>query len=237
MRRKRRRGGELRSKICKSKSGQLYVISDPRLIPSALTLWGEGVLQTNRQLIECNFGLWGISQLGVEYRGFLFNLMQGRLYLNNALARIINTPPQCTFCLVKAKRELRARGLNEANAEYNYYLNLQPIENTDHLFWSCESAQDIVQKCYRWIRGLDWYRGIEVIDRKSYFEGIHHEWKTVVIVDLIWKHFVKFSIYQCRSKKQLPTFPNLKFEMEGLFIRPGMTKLKNKLYSLNVLYD
>ena len=80
--------------------------------------------------------------------------MQGRLYLNNVLANIHNESDKCTFCEVSARHELTRRGIAEGDAEYEYYLNIQPIETVTHLFWDCIHVQDLIQKFYRWIRNL-----------------------------------------------------------------------------------
>ena len=211
--------------------------NDPRRLAGARTLWGAQVINVDRSLIELNYGLWGVSPLSAELKKFLFNFVQGRLYLNNVLHRIDNTPPQCTFCKANAVQELEGRGIQPDDAEYDYYLQLQPVETVHHLFWECESVNTVIQKCYRWIRGFDWYRGHEEINKDSFFMGISNNYKNICQTDLIWKHFVKFYIYWCRNCKKKPSFVALKFELEGLFGLKKMAKFRRELMRINLIYD
>jgi len=234
---KRRRGGHLRKAVSGRLSEQ-YKQNDPRRVPSAVTLWGDFELNTvSRELVELNFSAWDISKLSTNFRGFLFKLVQGRLYLNNVLANIHNVSNKCTFCEVSARADLNIRGFAEGDAEYDYLLNIQPIETISHLFWDCTHVQDIIHKFYRWIRNLDWYRGNDQIDKKGFFIGINHEFKGVVTADLIWKHYVKFYIYQCRARKKLPTFASLRYEFEGMTTSPSFMKIRANLMVIGQLYE
>ena len=235
MREKRRGGGALR-KMLSSKVSNINKDWNPRTIPSAITLWGAEVINADVKLIQQNFNLWGISRLSSEFRNFLFKFVHGRLYLNNVLRRIDGQSDKCTFCTIVAKRELEARGIAVDRPEFQYYLDIQPQETVDHLFWSCEKVNIIVQQIYRWIRNLDWYRGNETISKKSFFQGISHEWSNVVQVDLIWKHYVKFQIFMYRGKKKLPTFPNIKHELDGIFSHPRMGFYRDAVRHINLLY-
>ena len=77
--------------------------------------------------------------LPAELKNFLFNMTQGRLYLNNVLQRI--NPAEndgiCTFCRLEGVRELQLRGINEDRPEYLYYLNLLPNETVNHILRVC----------------------------------------------------------------------------------------------------
>ena len=167
-RQKRRGGGELRKKITNKKS-YIFGSNDPRHLSGATTLWGQQILEADRELVELNYGLWGLSKLGVEFKQFLFNFVQGKLYLNNVLHRIDNTPEQCTFCRITAIKDLTQGNINEDRPEFQYYLNLQPREDLNHLFWDCSHVNHVIQKCYRWIRGFDWLRGDEIKEKNSFF--------------------------------------------------------------------
>jgi len=162
--------------------------------------------------------------------------MQGNLYLNNVVARFDNIAPTCTFCEIKAKVELRERGILMEMPEYNYYMNLLPVENVDHLFWECNTTSLVIQQCYRWVRGFDWYNGNEEIEKYEFLIGMESEEKSIVKVDLIWKHFVRFFIYKCKKSKRIPYFPSLKFELGGLFENPGMQKMVHHFQFINEIY-
>jgi hypothetical protein len=190
-----------------------------------------------RGIIELNFGLWGFSKLSVEFRNFLFNFVYGRLYLNNVLHRIDERLPQCTFCLIEGKKQLNDQNIDENDVRYVYYINLLPVETVDHLFWDCEASQKIIQCCYRWVRGMDWYRGVEVVTKPQFFIGMDNNWRALVQVDLIWKHYVKFFIYKCRMSKRIPTFPNLKSDLENFFGFRVRTQLGNYMALINNLYE
>jgi hypothetical protein len=215
MRGKKRSGGRLRKEITGQGSVH-YEIRDPRTVPSAITLWGEGIRETDRELVEINFGLWGIGYLEAEFKNFLFNLVQGKLYLNNVLARIGNENPGCTFCVIWAKKELEERGIVQDRPEYDYYLRLVEVETVGHLFWDCEHSNKVIQQAYRWMYGYDWYRGIEQVNRDEFFIGILNDRRKLTRLDIIWKHFTKFFLYACILKRRLPHFPTLKYELEGV---------------------
>jgi len=232
---RKRRGGELRKSVS-NKYSAIYFRNDPRMVPSAQTLWGVALNNVDRSLIEANFGLWGLSNLGADFRMFIFNFLQGRLYLNNTLARIDNSPATCTFCEIKGRRELEERGIAVGMPEYGYYLNLLPVESVDHFFWSCETSNDIIQKCYRWVRGFDWYNGNERIEKNTFLIGIESWYKKLVTTDLIWKHYLRFFLYICRARKKIPYFPSLKFELESLFKNPGMYQWLRQMVQLNNIY-
>jgi hypothetical protein len=120
--------------------------------------------------------------------------------------------------------------------EFQYYINLQPSETTDHLFWDCQGVQVLIQQSYRWIRGLDWLRGNEVTTKDIFFQGINNTWTSLSYTDLIWKHFVKYFIYIHKHMHKLPTFPNLKYELEGLFSTRRMALYSRTILNINVLY-
>jgi hypothetical protein len=115
-----------------------------------------------------------------------------------------------------AKNELRTRGIGEDRAEYNYYLNLQPTENVSHLLWECDHVQPLIQQIYRWVFGMDWALGNEVIGRDDFFQGNVRSSIEFTKCDIIWKHFVKYQIYMKRVCRKLPTFGDLLHEMMGL---------------------
>jgi hypothetical protein len=226
----------MRKKVM-GKYSKMYMDSDPRLIPSAQTLWGEGVREASRELLELNFGLWGYNKFSCEFKKFLFNLVQGRLYLNNVLWRINGTRPICTFCEIIAKRELAERAILADDPRYEYYLNLQPVENVKHLFWDCQPVQDLIQKCFRWLTGKDWYRGVETIVYDHFFLGIENNSnKGLVRADLIWKHFVKFFVMNCRYRKKIPKFGELCADIEYMYSNLGHENLNN-LQRVYLLYE
>ncbi len=74
-----------------------YADRDPKLIASAETLWGQNLDEMSRTLVELNFSAWSIMRLEAGFKEFLFKLMQGRLYLNQALANFANVRRVCRW--------------------------------------------------------------------------------------------------------------------------------------------
>ena len=144
--------------------------NDPRNIASVRLSERGDVVTTGRDLIELNCGLWGNGKLGSDFRMFLFNMVQGRLYLNSILAHFVELSSKCTFCEILAKRELTGQNVGEDRPEFQYYIGLLQKETTTHMFWECEQVQPLIQKCYRYIRGLDWIRGQETIGKKKFLD-------------------------------------------------------------------
>jgi hypothetical protein len=233
---KKRGGGYFREQLM-NKSSSVYRQNDPRRIPSAVTLWGNVMNNFERSLIELNYNLWGWSKLPTDFKSFLFKFVHGRLYLNNVLYHMNIGNGKCTFCTIIATRELDQRNINADQIEYNYYLNLQPSESVSHIFWECESVQHVIQKFYRWIRNLDWLNGNETVAKDSFFAGNFSNFPNITNMDIVWKHFAKFFIFQCRHKKKLPTFPALKYEFEGIISRRCMAKEWLTLQQIDVLYN
>ena len=167
-----------------------------------------------------------VGARGQPHAGWLvatiFNFLQGKLYLNHVVARFDNVHPISTFCKIKGRAELLNRGIAEERPEFQYYMNLLPVESTDHLFWECEVSQTVIQRCYRWIKGDDWLNSYEEIEKYEFLIGMENEKRSIVKVDLIWTHFVRFFIYKCKNRKKIANFPSLKFELDGLFKDPGM---------------
>jgi len=197
-------------------------------VPSAITLWGRGLEGAGRNIIEVSFGLWGKNNFGIEFKSFLFNLVQGKLYLNNVLHRIRpdENDGKCTFCRIAKIKELVERGIGEERPEYGYYLGLIEAETLSHIFWECEIIQSLVQQCYRWMCGN--VNG--VIDKDTFMIGKEGSSKMITMCDVTWKHYVKFFVYQCRSRKTIPTFGSLRYEMEGFGI--NTQKMKWEEYRL-----
>jgi hypothetical protein len=214
MRVRKRTGGDLRREIT-GRNSQIYNGQNPLVLPSAITLWGNLMEGLNRGQLEINLGLWNKTCFDASFRQFLFNLVQGRLYLNNVLHRIDNEENHgsCTFCRIIGERELRERNFNIGDPEYGYYLDLLPRETTDHIFWECVHVQECIQRSFRWMHNLDWYRGVETITKRDFFLGNMMPSKDSTVCDITWKHFVKHFIYRCRLRRVLPFFGALKADL------------------------
>ncbi len=108
--------------------------------------------------------------------------------------------------------------------EYDYYLNLLPEETVKHLFWECEWVSEMVQKVYRWMRGVELGR-LDININMAYDDfmvGVWFKSKNSTTCDLVWKHYVKYYIYWCRQRVILPSYGFLKHELIGV----GLTTRK-----------
>jgi hypothetical protein len=90
-----------------------YKEIDPKLIASAISLWGRDLDEMRRTQVELNFGAWSIMRLDTGFKEFMFELVQGRLYLNQALSNFANVRPACTFCSIVCIRRMKTKGLIE----------------------------------------------------------------------------------------------------------------------------
>jgi hypothetical protein len=55
--------------------------------------------------------------------------------------------------------------------------------------------------------------------------------------DLLWKGFVKFFIYKCRTQHKIPRFPAAKFEFEGMMKRHCMRNIHWYMLNVRFLYQ
>jgi hypothetical protein len=62
-----------------------YEERDPKLIASAITLWGRDLDEMSRTQVELNFGAWGIMRLDSGFKEFLFNPLRGGPRSNRTL--------------------------------------------------------------------------------------------------------------------------------------------------------
>ncbi len=114
----RRRGCKRYRKVFEGKHSMEYVTNTPMGIAAGITLWGGGMEQMGRGLVEMNYGLWTCSVLDAGYKDFLFKLVHGKLYLNNQLAHFVDVESKCTFCLIHEKRTMKSENVREGSQEY-----------------------------------------------------------------------------------------------------------------------
>ncbi len=94
-------------KVIIGRRSKHYADNYPRQIASGRTLWGIGIEEMNRVRIELNFGAWNIMCLEAGFKDFLFRLVHGKLYLNQIVANFADRRLQCTFCMIREKRQMR----------------------------------------------------------------------------------------------------------------------------------
>jgi hypothetical protein len=107
-------------------------------------------------------------RLEAGFKEFLFKLMEGRLYLNQALANFANVRCACTFCSITCVRRMKAEGVREEEQEWNNRLNRLRHENVQHLFWECEHVRAVINNVGLCISGLN---GVQ-FKKKSSLEGL-----------------------------------------------------------------
>jgi hypothetical protein len=181
-------------------------------IAAGITLWGEYRNAMVRDLVELNYGLWKTTLLDPAFKNFLFKLVHGKLYLNAQLANFGETEPQCTFCVIRERVELRRELIREGSNEHTRRLAALERENVNHLFWECNIVKPVIKKFFN---DISQENNLNV-SREKYFGG----WKSISIkrtkAVLIIVHFVKHYLYTCRNRRKLPTVTGLIYEFSGL---------------------
>jgi hypothetical protein len=184
-----------------------HIENDPRTIGVAIP-GGDGVEWDSRSMCELNFGIWTISHLPAEVKNFCFRLLHGRLYLNQQRTRFADVGRWCTFCGIKKAKELRGRGINREQAEYEEEMERLPAENVAHLFWECSSVGDLIKRFFNEMSNTN---NLE-IDKNKFFTGWCGKSKDNTNFILICVHVIKYLIFNFRNKIRIPTFFTLKEE-------------------------
>jgi hypothetical protein len=189
-----------------------YEERDPKLIASAVTLWGRDLDEMSITQVELNFGAWSIMRLDVGFKESMFKLVQGRLYLNQALANFANVRPACTFCSIACIRRMKTEGLLEDTQEWNDRLNRLRHENVQHLFWECEHVRTVINSVGLRINGLQGFH----FKTKEFFVGLEDISIGNIRITIIIVHFIKYQIYLRKCRNRLPTVSQCLYELEGL---------------------
>jgi hypothetical protein len=153
-------------RILSGRWSKKYMDNDPRGIGVARP-GGDGIEWDSRTICELNFGLWTVSHLPAEVKNFYFKLIHGRLYLNQQRARFAEVGRWCTFCGIIKARELRGRGVNRDQPEYEDEMGRLPAENVVHLFWECLSVSNLIKRFFNEMMNLN---NLD-IDKNKFFTG------------------------------------------------------------------
>jgi hypothetical protein len=213
--------------VMEGKNSKWFKERNPKEIVSVQNFWGNRLDTIPRRRIELQFSLWTCGSLPANFKNFLFNLFQGRLYLNSSLAHFTDEHPGCTFCRISAMRQLNNRNIGPDRPEYEYFINLTPAENVNHLFWECEHVHPIINAFFTQITTpLEpvFGRIDQNLNRNLYFEGRELESPNQERAELIFLHFIKYYIYRCRFKRKLPMLNELREE----YLNLGSMLAKNK---------
>jgi exonuclease III len=189
-----------------------YKENDPREIASGRTLLGNGIEEMSRIRIELNFGAWKINFLDSRFKEFLFRLMQGKLYVNQILANFTEVMPQCTFCVLIEKRRMKQEMIEEGGAEWMHRINRQRHESVIHLFWECTVVRSLIDGVGNWLANTNG----RLFKKDSFFSGIDDLSPQNMRICIIIVHYVKYVLYECKLRHQIPTMTHMRYEMEGL---------------------
>jgi hypothetical protein len=189
-----------------------YKASDPTGIATVVTLWGEYREVMGRNLTELNLGLWKTALLAPDFKNFLFKLVHGKLYLNAQLAHFDDIDPQCTFCSIKEKIDLKREAVREGSNEYIRRLQALDRETMNHLFWDCVYVNRVIRFFFNTIaNGND-----QNVVKDKYMGGWEVESILRTKIILILVHFVKYYIYSCRIRRNMPSTAGIMYEYGGL---------------------
>ncbi len=194
------------------KRTQFYRQNDPRDIASGRTLLGNGIEEMLRIRIELNFGAWRISFLESCFKEFLFRLMHGKLYVNQILANFTEVRQQCTFCVIMEKRSMRTENIEVDGREWLERINRQRHESISHLFWDCGVVGNIIHNVGNWLANTNGRK----FRRENFFSGIDDVSPQNMRICTVIVHYIKYILYECKIRYQLPTMTHMRYEMEGL---------------------
>ncbi len=94
-------------------------------------------------------------------------------------------------------------------------------ENTEHLFWECESVKTVIINIFRITCG----EPAGNVDKGKFMCGWEDVSRKFTRIGLYLVHFVKFYIYKCRNWKRLPLTYHLidKFEYAAMGLARNRT--------------
>jgi hypothetical protein len=189
-----------------------YKEKDPKGIASAVTLWGGDLVNISRLQVELNFSSWKIMRLDSDFKNFLFKLIQGRLFLNQALAHFAHIRPACTFCSIVEKRRMRGEGIEEDGQEWLESLNRLSHESIGHLFWDCQYVKPVINGLGQRLSGTVG----TVFKKKEFMSGLEDISIKNMKMTILIVHFIKYQIYISKCRYKLPSVPQIMYEWEGL---------------------
>ncbi len=203
-----------------------YKENDPTGNAAVITLWGEYREAMGRNLIEMNLGLWKTTVLAPDFKNFLFKLVHGKLYLNAQLAHFDDIEPQCTFCSLKEKMELKRELVREGSNEYIRRMQALDRETINHLFWDCRHVNRVIRGFFNTIAN----ENDRNVEKDKYMGGwkVESVLRTKIILILI--HFVKYYIYSCRIRRNIPSTAGIMYEYGGLLVNI----VRNYKWGLNI---
>ena len=189
-----------------------YKEKDPKEIASAATLWGGDLANMSRLQVELNFSAWKIMRLDADYKNFLFKLLQGRLYMNQALAHFADVRPACTFCSIAEKKKMRGEGIEEDGRIWLERLNRLSHESVNHLFWECQHSRAVINGVGQRLSGTIG----TAFNKKEFMCGLEDIGIANMKLTIILVHFIKYQIYISKCRHRLPSVPQVMYEWDGL---------------------
>jgi len=200
-------------------------------IPSVINLLGN-IEEENRNLLELNMGLWGVTMLPPEFKNFLFKFFHGRLYLNAVRTNFDDISPKCTFCEIEKKQSLHDRGLTIIHNEWVREINTLSNETVWHLFLECPITNGKV--------GSFFVRMFNLIDWEDWYKmGKMELGMEKVKTQLMVLHWIKFYIFSCRNRRKIFTENEINYEF-GIFIDRIFSTIRYTrpfLRNLNTLFQ
>jgi len=211
--------GKIRTYLDGAKSNSFKIAKTINL-PSVRTLWGQYLNEDDENLVRLNLKLWKIGKLNSGFKQFLFKFVHGKLYLNNVLNHIDNTPAYCTVCKLHLDKEPYAMGLDRNGPVYLNLVENLPRESVEHLFLECRYIRPVVANiCNNKIR-------VGNYDEQSFMMGdMWTNSKEGITVRCLCFHYIKYQIYLCRATKRIPTQQHLDFELTRFLDEMNKNKL------------
>jgi hypothetical protein len=107
---------------------------------------------------------------------------------------------------------MKRENVEEGGAEWLNRLNRQRHESVAHLFWECTTIKPIVNGIGNWLANTNDRR----FRKDNFFSGIDDISPKNIRMCVTLVHYMKYLIYECKLRHQIPTMAHIRYEMEGL---------------------
>jgi hypothetical protein len=110
------------------------------------------------------------------------------------------------------KRNMRNENIEVDGREWLERINRQRHESVSHLFWDCGVVANIIHNVGNWLANTNGPK----FRRENFFSGIDDVSPQNMRICIVIVHYIKYILYECKIRYQLPTMTHMRYEIEGL---------------------